>query len=133
MARRPAENAFGFAVRDPPVLRIEGAGCGRQCVRRKERRQLDPEQLSGIGDDIVLGRGQVVRDVVGAGRRVKAGQHGADDVIDMDAAEHLARGIDPIGCPGRDPVERRAAGTVDPGQAEDPGAQAEPVRVRRGA
>ena len=44
----------------------------------------------------------------------------------MDAAEHMARQIDPGDRPCAQPIKRGAAGTVDAGQAEHAG-----LRVQR--
>jgi len=133
--RPPAEHPLRLAVGDPPVLGIESAGRRREAglVERLERRRRLAEQPAGLLDHRILAARMVVGDVVGAGRRVEAGDHGAHDVVDMDAAEHLLRQVDAMDAALGHPLQRRSTRAVDSGQAEDAGAPGQPLRVRRRA
>src|SRR5690606_27711095 len=92
MARAPAEHPLRLAVRDPPVLAVEGAGPRAESglLERPQGGRSETEQAAGLLDHRVLACRQVVGQVVGARRRVEARQHARGDVVHMDAAEHLA-------------------------------------------
>ncbi|OQW39385.1 MAG: hypothetical protein A4S12_02210 [Proteobacteria bacterium SG_bin5] len=72
---------------------------------------------------------QIVGEVIGAGGSRESGQHPGGEIGDMDAAEHLARQVDPVRRPRRHPIERRTAGTVNAGQAVRARAPGEPGLV----
>ena len=80
-----------------------------------------PSSSQAIGHDLAGRRRQVVGDVVdGAGARMAdRRQHGAGDVLDMDAREDLAGLVDAPRGAGLHLVDGAAAGAVDAGQAED--------------
>ncbi|MBI3516507.1 MAG: hypothetical protein HY060_20940 [Proteobacteria bacterium] len=86
-----------------------------------------PEQLAGVGDHRLGRRRIVVADVVdraGMGPRHRGREHGGE-IVDVDAAEHLAGLVDALGTAGPRGVERATPGTVDAGEAEDVQRQAE--------
>jgi hypothetical protein len=58
---------------------------------------------------------------------------GACDILDMDAAEHLAGQVQPVGAALRQAVEGAASGAIDAGQAEGVGAKGQPLRFGGGA
>ena len=125
MAKLP----FHAAIGHPAALGIEGAAHGRQSslFQRDQRRRLHPQQPCGGRRDGFTRRGQIIGDVVNAGRAtVHAGQHAACNIVNMDATEHMARQIDPRDRPGAQPIECGAAGAIDAGQAEHAG-----LRVQR--
>jgi len=100
------------------------------------RRQRKAEQCAGRFDHLVLTGRAVVREVVDARRAaIDARQHAADDVVDMDPAEDLAGQVDAVRLARHHPIERRAAGAIDAGQAEgaDLGVKGGPVTVGSGA
>ncbi len=72
-----------------------------------------------MGDHVILGPGQVVREIVDARGPGHAGNDAPDNIIDMHAAEHLTRQIDTAGPALANPVEDAAAGAVNTRQAED--------------
>ena len=51
----------------------------------------------------------------------------------MDAAEHLIRQTDAVGAALGDAFQRRAAGTIDAGEADDVGVAGEPGSIGGGA
>ena len=75
----------------------------------------------------------IVSEIVGARRGVAGGEDTGDDIVDMDAAEHLRRQADTMGAPRRHALERRAAGAVDAGQAENMRAAGQPGGIGGGA
>src|SRR3546814_5239712 len=100
------------------------AGGHRRHLRRIERlfrRRCPAEQPSGIGDHILRRRRLVIGDIVdraGIGPGDRGFQHGCD-ILDMDAAENLARLDDALRRAAADGVELTTAGTIDARQPED--------------
>ena len=62
-----------------------------------ERRRFHPEQATGVFGDFVAAARQVIAEIVGSGGHVlrERGDYAADDIIDMDAAEHLIGQVNP--------------------------------------
>jgi len=91
VAGAPAELSFCLAVRDPAVLRVEGTRRWRETrfVQRPERRRWEPEQAARLLDHRILAAWRIVGDVVGTCGRIEGRDHGLDDVVHMDTAEHL--------------------------------------------
>ena len=126
-------------VADPAAVAVEAARHRRQLGRLERHlgRRQGAQQRAGEGDHVLRRRRLVVGDVVdraGIGPRHRGAQH-LDDVVDVDAAEHLAGLDDAARGAGAHRGERAAArpGAVDAGEAEQVHRQAarQPVRPRR--
>jgi pimeloyl-ACP methyl ester carboxylesterase len=112
--------------RDAAVLGPEAPAHGRhrgqRLVERHERRFRRAEQRRGMGGDLGVGGGFVVVQVqdpwAGQALLAHGGQHGARDVVAVDAAEQMAGLVDPPGAARADVIEDGAAGAVDAGDAE---------------
>ncbi|KAG5724246.1 hypothetical protein E4T56_gene3802, partial [Termitomyces sp. T112] len=127
--RLPPQNPLGLAVRHPPVLGIEGARGGGRVLFGQQGGQGEAGDPAGFLDHGVLGRGQVVGDVIGAGRGGQGGVGGPGDILDMDAAEDLARQVYAVGAPLRQAVEGGPSRPIDSRQAQHSCAQFQPCRI----
>jgi len=101
--------------------------------QRQQRRRFLPHQQAGFLDHRILARGQIIRQIIRAGRGVQRRQYAADNIIDMHPAEHLIGQIDAPGFTLSHPVERAAARPVDARQAEHPCTPLQPCKISLGA
>jgi len=129
--RHPAEHALGLAVRDPAILRIEGARLRAEAclVERLQRWRNDIEQATGFLDYQILRTGQVVGEIVGTRMGIERRQDTRSDIVDVDPAEHLIRQVDTARLAFGDTLERAAARPIDPRQAKHPRSEIEPTRI----
>jgi len=77
------------------------------------------QQVARISDDVILRRGHVIGDIINSRRAIERGNDRSDDVVNMDAAKNLIRHVDTMGLALFHSFQRRSAGAVNAGQAEN--------------